>query len=47
VVVHGPVDELLHFHEALLEYLHGAVRSPSFPALRDELLRLSRHRGTP
>lgn len=42
VTIHGPVDELLHFHQALQEYLHGAVRSPSFPELLAELHNLTR-----
>jgi hypothetical protein len=29
----GPVDDLALFFEALRIYVHGAVRSPSFPPL--------------
>jgi hypothetical protein len=31
--IRGSVDDLVTFHDGLLVYLHGAVRSPSFPGL--------------
>jgi hypothetical protein len=34
-VLCGRVDDLAAFHDGLLEFLRGAVRSPSFPALMD------------
>ena len=33
IVLVGALRDLVLFHEALLLYLHGAVRAPSFPAL--------------
>lgn len=36
VTLRGDVDDLVAFHEGLMAFLHGAVRSPSFPALLDE-----------
>lgn len=38
IALHGPVDELIAFHDALHVYLHGAVRSPALPALLDEFV---------
>lgn len=35
IAVRGPLDDLLVCHAALQDYVHGAVRSPSFPALLD------------
>ena len=37
----GTVPALARFHDALALYLHGAVRSPSFPALLPELRHLA------
>lgn len=34
-VLRGRVEDLSAFHDGLLEFLRGAVRSPSFPALMD------------
>ncbi len=31
----GGLDDLVRFHDALVVYLHGAVRCPSFPWLLD------------
>ena len=31
IILRGGVEDLLAFHEALQAFLHGAVRSPSFP----------------
>jgi len=39
VTLRGAVDDLVLFHDALLTYLHGAVRCPSFPRLLDEYRR--------
>lgn len=36
VTLRGDVDDLVAFHDGLMAFLHGAVRSPSFPALLDE-----------
>jgi hypothetical protein len=36
VALRGTLDDLVLFHDALLVYLHGAVRCPSFPRLLDE-----------
>jgi hypothetical protein len=33
VLLTGRIDDLARFHEALLDYVRGAVRCPSFPAL--------------
>jgi hypothetical protein len=33
LALRGSPDDLLAFHDALVLYLHGAVRAPSFPAL--------------
>jgi hypothetical protein len=41
VVVVGPLAELLIFHEALTDFLHGAVRSPSFLGLLRRLQALN------
>lgn len=35
----GAVEELLRFHDALLSYVAGAVRSPTFPSLLDTYAR--------
>lgn len=35
----GAADELLRFHDALLSYVAGAVRSPTFPNLLDAYAR--------
>ena len=35
IAVRGPLSDLLTCHAALQDYVHGAVRSPSFPALLD------------
>lgn len=37
VAIGGPLDDLLALHEALVEYVHGAVRAPSFPSLLQRL----------
>lgn len=37
IEVSGPIDHLLALHEALLDYVHGAARSPSFPTLLQRL----------
>jgi len=29
----GSPDDLLHFHDGLMIYLHGAVRAPGFPSI--------------
>jgi len=34
-VLRGRVEDLAAFHDGLLEFLRGAVRSPSFPGLMD------------
>lgn len=36
VALRGDVDDLVAFHDGLMAFLHGAVRSPAFPALLDE-----------
>lgn len=36
VWLRGSVDDLLAFHDGLMVYLGGAVRSPSFPGLLQE-----------
>jgi hypothetical protein len=36
--LHGSLDELLAVYDCLKLYLHGAVRSPGFPALFEELM---------
>jgi hypothetical protein len=33
ITLRGRVDDLIAFHDGLVTYLHGAVRSPSFPPL--------------
>jgi hypothetical protein len=33
LLLRGTPDHLLAFHDALVLYVHGAVRAPSFPAL--------------
>jgi hypothetical protein len=33
VLLKGSIDNLASFHDALLDYVRGAVRCPSFPAL--------------
>lgn len=33
VLLKGSIDNLARFHDALLDYVRGAVRCPSFPAL--------------
>jgi hypothetical protein len=35
----GETDDLLAFHDGLMAYVHGAVRSPSFPRLLREFRR--------
>ena len=40
VALRGALDDLVLFHDALLVYLHGAVRCPSFPRLFDEYRRV-------
>jgi hypothetical protein len=35
----GSLEDLVLFHDALLTYLHGAVRAPSFPQLLAEYTR--------
>jgi hypothetical protein len=37
VDVHGSLDDVLRAHDALLAYVHGAVRAPSVPGLVDGL----------
>jgi hypothetical protein len=44
VLVGAPAD-LLAFHDGLLDYVHGAVRAPSFPGLLGEFRTAAR--GTP
>lgn len=39
LVLSGSVDDLVAFHDGLQAFLHGAVRSPSFPALLDRFRR--------
>lgn len=39
VSLRGDVDDLVAFHDGLMAFLHGAVRSPSFPALLDDFRR--------
>ena len=38
-VLRGRVEDLAAFHDGLLEFLRGAVRSPSFPGLMDAFRR--------
>jgi hypothetical protein len=33
LLLRGTADELLRFHDALMIYVHGAIRAPSFPHL--------------
>jgi hypothetical protein len=33
LVLRGTPDDVIAFHDALVAYLHGAVRAPSFPGL--------------
>ncbi len=33
LILRGRLDDLVAFHDALLTYVHGAVRAPSFPHL--------------
>ena len=35
IVLKGHVDDLIAFHDGLMTYVRGAVRSPSFPRLLD------------
>ena len=35
--VRGSLDDVLRAHDALLAYVHAAVRAPSVPGLVDEL----------
>jgi hypothetical protein len=44
--VTGPVDEIARLHEALLAYVHGAIRAPSFPALWQRFRALLAPEGT-
>lgn len=45
--VRGPLTDLLVLHGALADYVHGAVRSPSFPRLLHRLRTLAtRETGT-
>lgn len=37
VALSGGIGALARFHDALLDYLRGAVRCPSFPPLLDDL----------
>jgi hypothetical protein len=39
LVLRGDVDDLVAFHDGLVAFLHGAVRSPSFPHLLDHFRR--------
>lgn len=39
IVLRGSLGDLVAFHDALLAYLGGAVRCPSFPDLLDEYLK--------
>ncbi|AUX28299.1 hypothetical protein SOCE836_003690 [Sorangium cellulosum] len=41
VEVVGALERLVEAREALLAYVHGAVRSPSFPALLERFRRLA------
>lgn|GEM_PF-2800470 len=45
--VQGPIDRLLILHAALADYVHGAVRSPSFPALLTRLRSLHQRETGP
>jgi hypothetical protein len=33
LLMRGRLDDVVAFHDALVAYVHGAVRAPSFPAL--------------
>lgn len=46
VWLRGSVDDLLAFHDGLMAYLGGAVRSPSFPWLLQEFREGARSRRT-
>jgi diacylglycerol O-acyltransferase len=35
IVLRGTAEDLAHFHDALLDYIRGAVRCPSFPGRDD------------
>lgn len=39
IALRGRVDDLVAFHDGLIAFLHGAVRSPSFPRLLDHYRR--------
>jgi hypothetical protein len=39
IVLLGSLDDLVAFHDALMAYVGGAVRCPSFPELLDEYLK--------
>jgi hypothetical protein len=41
LLMRGRLDDVVAFHDALVAYVHGAVRAPSFPRL------LRAYRGTP
>ncbi len=40
----GRPDDVIRFHEGLMQWLHGAVRSPSFPRLLREFRRTASRR---
>lgn len=44
--VRGTPDDVIAFHDALVAYLHGAVRAPSFPGLLRRF-RAHAHGGMP
>jgi hypothetical protein len=46
LTIFGGVDDLIAFHDALQFFLHGAVRSPTFPR-RLERFRADAHRRAP
>ena len=41
IMLQGRTEDLSRFHDALLTYVRGAVRAPSFPALLDRFRRAS------
>ncbi len=43
----GAVDDLVAFHDGLMAFLHGAVRSPSFPSLLDQFRRYATREERP
>lgn len=47
ILLRGGVADLLAFHDGLMAYLHGAVRSPSFPARLERFSLARRDCGEP